>query len=405
MSSIALFYSKFTEEKEVREQLATASGYRIVQDSDLIAEVAREYGVAEDKVERTLFGPVSVFNQFTMERERITALLKIRMAEHLAEQGILFSGHIGLLIPTEVTHVLRVGIFDSKSKRIQRAMGEGLTEKSATKLVKKDDKSTAEWVEYLHGKDATDPSLYDIVVSIGSSSPETAVHLIMENYRRPAVLMNDTSQQAVADMALAARVELALVEKGYTVEVSSDYGRVTLMVHKSVHNFTALAESLTYIAAGVPGVEDVSVVTGKDYHVSIYRGQEFTLPPKVLLVDDEQEFVQTLSERLNTRNYGSYPVFDGEQALAFLGDDTPDVMVLDLKMPGLNGVEVLRRTKEFKPEIEIIILTGHGSEDDKKTCMELGAYAYLQKPVDIKELTSIIDEAHKKVAEARLVLI
>ena len=150
------------------------------------------------------------------------------------------------------------------------------------------------------------------------------------------------------------------------------------------------------------GVENVEVVTGKDYHVSVYRDQEFSLPPKVLLVDDEQDFVQTLSERLNTRDYGSYPVFDGEQALDLLGHETPDVMVLDLKMPGMNGVEVLQKTKKVKPEIEIIILTGHGSEEDKKTCLELGAYAYLQKPVDINNLTSMIDEAYKKVATARI---
>jgi len=121
-----------------------------------------------------------------------------------------------------------------------------------------------------------------------------------------------------------------------------------------------------------------------------------------LLVDDEQEFVQTLSDRLNTRNYGSYPVFDGEQAMELLESETPDVMVLDLKMPGMQGVDVLRQTKKAKPEIEVIILTGHGSEEDRKVCLDLGAYAYLQKPVDIAELTKLIDTAHEKVAKAKV---
>lgn len=402
MSSIALFYSIFIEEKEIREQLAAASGFSVVQDTDIIGEVCRNHGIGQDKVERALYGSTSVFNKFTLERERIVALLKASMAEHLKSTGVIYSGSISLLVPSEVSHVLRVGLFDKTSSRIKRAMGEGLTEKNAIKLIKKSDASAAGWAEFLYKKVANDPSLYDIVVQAGIGNPTSIVKLIMENYHKPAILESETSRQAVNDMALGAQVELALIEKGYATEVKSGNGKITLLVNKSVYNFSKLADSLTAIAKEVNGVQSVEVAAGKDYHVSIYRSQEFTLPPKVLLVDDEQEFVQTLSDRLNTRNYGSYPVFDGEQALELLDSEVPDVMVLDLKMPGMSGVEVLRKTKEANPGIEIIILTGHGSEEDKKTCLELGAYAYIHKPVDISELTKIIDEANEKVAAAKI---
>ncbi len=116
------------------------------------------------------------------------------------------------------------------------------------------------------------------------------------------------------------------------------------------------------------------------------------------LVDDEREYVQTLSERLVNRNVGSYAVFDGRKALDFIDGDKPDVMVLDLKMPGINGIEVLSKTKKANPNIEVIILTGHGSEADRKTCMELGAFAYLQKPADIENLSETINDAYKKIA-------
>ena len=402
MSSIALFYSIFTGEKEIREQLAAASGYDIIQDTDIIDEVSRQYKIGQDSIERALYGPTSVFNQFTLERERITALLKASIAEHLKSSGVIYSGHISLLLPPEVTHVLKVGLFDKTNNRLQRAMEEGLTEKNAVKLIKKNDSSAAGWAEFLYKKAANDSSLYDIIIPIDTSSTESTVQLIMENYHKPSVLESETSGQTIDDMALGARVELTLIEKGYTNEVKSSKGQITLLVNKSVHNFSKLADTLTAIVKGVSGVQSVDVATGKDYHVSVYRNQEFTLPPKVLLVDDEHEFVQTLSERLNTRNYGSFPVFDGEQALEFLGNETPDVMVLDLKMPGMDGVEVLRKTKETHPGIEIIILTGHGSKDDEKACMKLGAYAYLHKPIDIAQLTEIIDKAHKKVAAAKI---
>ncbi len=315
MSSISLFNTTFIEEKKVRERLAATTTFRILQDADIISEVSHKYSIGEDKVERALYGPQSVFNRFTLERERITAYLKAVVATHLTSSDIIYSGHIALLIPPAVTHVLRVGLFDKMSNRIQRAMSEGLTEKNAINIMKKNDASVANWVDYLYKNEMSDPSLYDIIVPMGDNSPESAVQLIVENYHKPAVLEQETSRQAVEQMALSAQVELALVEKGYTTEVKSFDGEITLLVNKSVANFPKLAKTLTAIAESVDGVRGIKVHTGKEYHISIYRNQEFTLPPKVLLVDDEQEFAQTLSERLNMRNYGTHTVFDGKEAL------------------------------------------------------------------------------------------
>ncbi len=115
------------------------------------------------------------------------------------------------------------------------------------------------------------------------------------------------------------------------------------------------------------------------------------------MVDDEREFIQTLSERLVSRNVGSYAVYDGQQALDFIHDDNPDVMILDLKMPGIDGIEVLKQTKKINPRIEVIILTGHGTIDDEKACMELGAFAYLRKPADIEKLSATINDAYHKI--------
>lgn len=402
MSAIAIFNSAFTREEEIRKQLSTASGYQVIRDEEIINATVEKFSLEREKVERAIYGPTSVFNKFTHERESTTACLKTVLAEYLDSPHLILTGFITQLIPSDVTHVLKVGIFDDKSNRIHRAVEEGASENNALKLIKKNDAIAGDWVHFLTKKTANDPSLYDIFFPLGKKEPEEVVQLIMENYRKPPVLVTDNSRQAVSDMALAARVEKALLDKGYTNEVQCKEDTVTLLINKSVHSFSKLADTLATIAGNTPGVKDVKVIAGKDYHVSVYRDQEFSLPPKVLLVDDEKDFVQTLSDRLNTRSYGSYPVFDGEQAMDLLASDTPDVMVLDLKMPGMQGVEVLTKTKEIKPEIEVIILTGHGTEEDKKQCMQLGAYAYLQKPVDIKQLMSIIDEAYRKTAAAKL---
>jgi two-component system response regulator CpxR len=84
-----------------------------------------------------------------------------------------------------------------------------------------------------------------------------------------------------------------------------------------------------------------------------------------------------------------------------VAEEEPEVMILDLKMPGIDGIEVLRRVKETRPDIEVVILTGHGSDADRETCMKLGAFAYLQKPVDIEVLSETIKKANDKIKQKK----
>lgn len=116
----------------------------------------------------------------------------------------------------------------------------------------------------------------------------------------------------------------------------------------------------------------------------------------VLLVDDEEEYTQTLSERLQMRDIDASVVHDGAQALAAIEQNEPDVLLLDLRMPGIDGIEVLRRVKKNTPQVEVIVLTGHGSTRDRELAMELGAFAYLEKPVGIRKLTSVLQDAVSK---------
>ena len=195
---------------------------------------------------------------------------------------------------------------------------------------------------------------------------------------------------------------MALAKEGHNVDVSAKHGSVTLSINKHVLMLNRLEEELKSIADKVPGVKAVETKVGKNYYkVDIYRKFDFEIPSKVLLVDDEREFVQTLSERLLMRDMGSAVAYDGESALRLVKEDEPEVMILDLKMPGIDGIEVLRRVKETNPEIEVVILTGHGSEADKDICMKLGAFAYLQKPVDIDLLSETLKKANEAIRQKK----
>lgn len=119
----------------------------------------------------------------------------------------------------------------------------------------------------------------------------------------------------------------------------------------------------------------------------------------VLYVDDEEDFVRTLAERMDMRDMGGDVALSGQEALEMLEEERPDVMVLDLRMPGLDGLEVLRRVKKAYPEIEVIILTGHGSERDEEEARRLGAFDYLHKPVELEELMEVVRRAGRQREE------
>jgi DNA-binding response OmpR family regulator len=106
----------------------------------------------------------------------------------------------------------------------------------------------------------------------------------------------------------------------------------------------------------------------------------------VLLVDDEEEFISALAERLGFRGIRARTATDGEQALAAIEQDPPRVVVLDLMMPGMSGVDVLQQIRRTHPDIKVILLTGHGSTREGMEGMRLGAFDYLMKPLSIEEL-------------------
>ena len=117
---------------------------------------------------------------------------------------------------------------------------------------------------------------------------------------------------------------------------------------------------------------------------------------KALLVDDEVEFVTTLAERLQIRGIQARTATDGQQALAMIESEKPQVVVLDIMMPGISGLEVLDYIKKNYPNIEVILLTGRGSTKEGIEGMQLGAFDFLMKPVKIEELIPRMLEAFKK---------
>jgi DNA-binding NtrC family response regulator len=121
---------------------------------------------------------------------------------------------------------------------------------------------------------------------------------------------------------------------------------------------------------------------------------------KILLVDDEVEFTETTKRLLEHRGYDVTAVNSGDSAIKALGQGKYDVMVLDLKMPGMDGISTLKEIRKLQLHTQTLVLTGHGAINTALEAMKLGAYDYLTKPCDIDELTEKLEGAKKKGEEA-----
>jgi DNA-binding NtrC family response regulator len=117
---------------------------------------------------------------------------------------------------------------------------------------------------------------------------------------------------------------------------------------------------------------------------------------RVLLVDDEEKFLEVLSQRLGTRGIDAETSTSGEEALVKIKNKNFDAIVLDVMMPGIGGIETLKRIRKENPELQIIMLTGRGSVDKAVEAMKEGAIEFLEKPADINTLMDKISKAKEK---------
>jgi DNA-binding response OmpR family regulator len=121
---------------------------------------------------------------------------------------------------------------------------------------------------------------------------------------------------------------------------------------------------------------------------------------KILVVDDEKKIADVLTQRLVLRGFDATPVYDGSTALSMLRRDAFDSMILDLRLPDIDGTEVLRKTMEAFPHMKVVILSGHANEQDFKTCFDLGAIACFHKPGKISELEAALTQSSEKKNES-----
>ncbi len=400
MAVVSIFSGSFCRGEEVAEALETATGYTLLRDNDIVSRASEHSSIPDERLFRCLSGKSSVFNPFTREFERSLAWLKLALAEYLQNTRFILHGHTSHLIPPSISHALHVCLIADRPYRIRDCSRCcNIDQESAAARISGEDARKAAWVKQLKGvEDPWEPSLYDMVLPTNTLDTEKILAFIQKGINASALAPSKPGMEAAAVFLEEARIETALAEKGHVAQVTYGGNQVTLTIDRPVMMLERLEEELTSIVTGILQGCDVAVnVHPEAGQGEVYRKYNHNTPSRVLLVDDEREFVQTLSERLEMRDIGSAVAYDGESALEMISEDEPDVMLLDLQMPGINGIDVLKTVKETRPEIEIIILTGHGTKKDHDLCMKMGAFAYLEKPVDIDVLSNTLMRANEKM--------
>lgn len=399
MPIITIFSGSYCDAENIAERVSSELNYTLLDTETLYTHAVQQYSATQDKLKRAMYGPDSFFNNITHDKEKNIQYLKAVLTERIAEDNVVYHGFAAHLLPKEVSHILKVCIVAGWDFRFEKAMKqEKLSEKEVSRLLRTNDNDCIRWTHYLLEKSPWDNSLYDIVIPVHSYSLEKAVDIIVENARKDAVQSSPESQQTLHDYVLAAKAGALLAQKGHLVDVECAEGAVTILINKQVLRLEHHKNELVEIVQTLPGLKSVEAKIGPKYNLpNIGLKYDFELPSKILLVDDEVEFVHTLSERLQARSLASTIVYDGEEALNFVQEEEPEVMILDLKMPGIDGIEVLKNVKAEHPDVEVIILTGHGSEREEKVAKELGAFAYLKKPVDIDVLAKTMQDAYNKI--------
>lgn len=400
MPIITLFSCAYCDKKAVLDHLLAETGFELVTDSDVVTKVAEISGIDARKIRRAFSAKTSVFNKFTHEKECSIAHMRLALAEMIVADKLIIDGFSGHLIPAAIEHVLRVCLVGDMSYRIKNAIKAGVPdEDEARREIHEADEDFTAWVNTLFAmQDPWDNELYDIVIPLNSTDIDRVNALISQNLLNDVLRKTERSVKAQNDFLLASQSETALCKAGHDVTVEADSGAIQININKHVLMLSRLEEELKRIAETIPGVNSVQTQVGLNLQKdNLYRRHNYEVPSRVLLVDDEREFVQTLSERLQLRDMGSAVAYDGNSALEIIREDDPEVIIVDLKMPDVSGIDVLQQVKKQRPEIEVIVLTGHGSDSERKMCLDLGAFDYLQKPVDIDHLSDVLKKAHENI--------
>lgn len=403
MFIISIVSPKGCNEEQIIQKLKELTGFELVTDDDVFKKVEEKYNINKDKVKSSIFKSSGFVTFDKLKHKKHLCMFKISLAEILIDFSKIYYGVGTYFIPDNLKNNLKVCLGCDRAYRIGNYAKYNLVPLHISeKTIKEFDKLIYQFSKYHLNRQPFSPEYFDVNIDVSKYKPEDIAFKIFELMRCKSTEKIEAEKTKFKDFLIATQIQLHFLQQGEDIDAVFKKGKLTILLRKYKILMENYYKQIKEKIPDRPEIKEVEVIPGKEITISSSMTMKLEKPQKVLLVDDEIEFVDTLSERLQSREFNTAVAYSGEEAIESLNKDLPDVIILDLKMPGIDGLEVLRRVKKEHPETEVIILTGHGSEREKNIAFELGAFAYLEKPVNIELLSETIRKAYEKVYRKKI---
>jgi cytidylate kinase len=253
MSIITISRGSYTRGKEVAEKLAQALGYECLS-RDILLEASERYNIPEIKLVRAIHDAPSILERFTYSKGPYVAYIRAALLGHVQKDNVVYHGLAGHFLLKKIPHVLKVRIIADLEDRVREEMKrEKISAGEARRILQKDDEERRKWSKHVYGIDTWDPSLYDLVIKIKHVTVEGAVGIIRCALKDPRFQTTPEGQKLVEEMALATRIEGALIEDIPSIQVEAKEGEVFIYLKKDLCKDTELISRIKRLASNVAG--------------------------------------------------------------------------------------------------------------------------------------------------------
>ncbi len=228
MPIITISRGSYSHGKQVAEMLSAKLGYECVS-REIILNASKHFNTPEIKLKRALHDAPSSLDRITYGKDRYIAFFQEALLRYLLKDNVIYHGLAGHFFVKDVSHALKVRIVADLDERLANEMErDNLSREKALRLLKSDDEERRKWSLDLYGIDTNDSSWYDLIVHIGTMSPEDAVEMIAKTATQPSFQATEASRKAIETRMLAARVQVLLLETMPSAKVSIEEGEIVV---------------------------------------------------------------------------------------------------------------------------------------------------------------------------------
>lgn len=259
MSIVTISRGSYSRGKQVAEKLAQALGYECIS-REIIIEASAQFNIPELKLVRAIHDAPTILDRFTSGKERFVAFFKAALLTHLQRDNVIFHGLAGHFFLQDIPHVFKVRISADLEDRVREEMQrERISADEARTVLVNDDNERRKWGHQMYGQDTWDPLLYDMVLHMQNLQVDDAVAIILNTLQRPCFQSSAQSRGMLDDLALAARVEAAVVKEFPRVTADADKGTVFVNVRGSLVDENLLTDKVKRLTQKVSGIKSLEV--------------------------------------------------------------------------------------------------------------------------------------------------